>query len=1021
MPQNNRPGTSRIRLTEAINKLSQYFGLYTTQDLAGQIALTQIQGLDTNSSFTLPPPPPEVTRLIELLIDTSSGARTTRDLIRQLNQTMTEAQNSNNTGNGGTGSSVVERVNQLVSIYYGAGDTSNNQNADASAPVLKGSTNRPEHEIARIIGSTDTVNSNINNPNRYTSPGLGVILQNHIRVSPANKNVNACTIFLNGIPPLEMARSVPYLDIQFQFGRPPTDTNNRVQNASLEKFLFGATIAAPNEGTNGNRSITRLILDANTISGSNPSGDAQTYSTAGMELFTSPITLVNADEIDDPLLRSTPVLDKFRPFMTFKNLSIEVIPTTGIMCFKTAQMEFVLHDRSRLAEIADFIRPDLYSNTEILIEYGWNHPDPPGAKNYYADLINGMRCREKYGIVNVSFAMDELGQMNVNLHLAMRGATDMNTETIATDENGVGPILRQVADLSRTIGELRRRVFQQGAPGAREVRGIQILDAASDSGGQLLLTDELRNALRDFRRAMSNIQPQNPNVSNLLGALDRIYGPAQQNGAGGQIATLRSTVRNNIARKLARLSNNNDPFKPTTIGNPNIRQGRQMGRRIATGNDGSADLPGIPASCSLAKLLLLFIGEPLARTGKFDDVQLIFYPMNLYAGFASSLNIGQFLVDTRYFTQQYQQYRMQNASRAANVSLRDFLVFVAETIIDDPAAASYGLQDQRGAFYRNVRDNSTGNITTQTATNIPDSVALQTRIETLLHNRTPDGSFRLPQIDFYIECLPQTREAATDGESTDGSDSSSILRVHIFDRQVTSYDTQGALLQSNRDEELRTIGSLPVRSDGNPGVVQSQEESAMTVLAAAEQAQLIEQVPDTKPAIYRIRGGPRQLKDFLMKTSPYIIYGAAGTAVQTAGVSTIQDSQLSTVNLLRSFQGGPLEPNGENPGGMPLQVIPAEMGMQSWGCPLLEFAQQYFVDFQTGTTLDNYYTITGLSHKFEPGNFTTGIKFSFSDAYGKYSSLIDKIHSASDMLRSIQNDQNNSGTGQGNNTNSGQT
>src|SRR5574337_751512 len=539
LSNSNRPSTTRIHLNEAVNKLSRFFGLYTAKDLAGRIALQEIQGLSNNSSFGLAPPSPEVTKLIELMIDTSTGAHTTRDLVRLLNEAMSEAQQGqgSNTANSSQGGSITTRVNDLIQIFYGEGDDNGNQNTSSDSTVLKGSANRRAHAIKTILGSSNSINSNINNPNRNNSPGLSVILQNHIRVTPAQKNVNACTIFLNSIPNIEMARCVPFVDVQFQFGRPPTDINNRVQNASLEKFLFGATVApgTTQNGSPGARSITRLMLDANVVTGSNPDGNDQSYSTAGIELFTTPITLVNANEIDDPQVRSAPVLDKFRPFLTFKDLTIDVAPTTGIMCFKTAQMGFVLHDRSRLSEIADFVRPDLYSNTEILIEYGWSHPDPQEANNYYANLINGMRCKEKYGIVNVSFSMDELGQINVNLRLAMRGRTDMNTENIATDENGVGPILRQVESLSRTVGELRRRVFQQGAPGAREVRGIQILDAASDAGGQILLTDDLRNALRDFRAAMQGTSTQNPNVSSLLSALNNIYGPRTQNGAGGQL------------------------------------------------------------------------------------------------------------------------------------------------------------------------------------------------------------------------------------------------------------------------------------------------------------------------------------------------------------------------------------------------------------------------------------------------------------------------------------------------------
>ena len=48
---------------------------------------------------------------------------------------------------------------------------------------------------------------------------------------------------------------------------------------------------------------------------------------------------------------------------------------------------------------------------------------------------------------------------------------------------------------------------------------------------------------------------------------------------------------------------------------------------------------------SFAKLLLHFVAEPLANTLKFDEVQLIFYPINEYAMWARKLNVGQYPVN----------------------------------------------------------------------------------------------------------------------------------------------------------------------------------------------------------------------------------------------------------------------------------------------------------------------------------------------------------------------------------------
>ena len=42
---------------------------------------------------------------------------------------------------------------------------------------------------------------------------------------------------------------------------------------------------------------------------------------------------------------------------------------------------------------------------------------------------------------------------------------------------------------------------------------------------------------------------------------------------------------------------------------------------------------------------------------------------------------------------------------------------------------------------------------------------------------------------------------------------------------------------------------------------------------------------------------------------------------------------------------------------------------------MFNFGQQFFIDFQTGTTVDDIYAVNGVSHKFTQGSYVTSIKF----------------------------------------------
>jgi hypothetical protein len=64
--------------------------------------------------------------------------------------------------------------------------------------------------------------------------------------------------------------------------------------------------------------------------------------------------------------------------------------------------------------------------------------------------------------------------------------------------------------------------------------------------------------------------------------------------------------------------------------------------------------------------------------------------------------------------------------------------------------------------------------------------------------------------------------------------------------------------------------------------------------------------------------------------------------------------------------------------------------------------QQFFVDLGTGTTLDNLYNVIGITHKFDPGKFSTEVKFGFSDAYGKFEGSQAIVNEADAIVSAIE-------------------
>lgn len=998
---------NKVAFAQTVAGLSTYYGLTTPQDTTEIFALRSVQGFTNLLPNQQIRPSQAVSRIVDDVINTTGGAFTTAQTARRIFRFL---EGSNNvTANNGISEGTRATISRTIKIFCATNTADQGNNTGQIDP-----NDFYQPLIGPVIGQESgqgIINRNPKNPTKL-EPTLSAFQINSVLALPTSKNTNGICLYLNGVPSLELARSVPYLDIKFLFGRDPYRiSDGRLQTNSLLRAIEGAI------SVNGNR-VLQTLAEANTVSGSAEGSRSQlgVTSVAGMEMFLQPQLLVNGNEFFNPQTRAVPVLDPFRPLLTFKDFSVEVAQAAGMASYKTAKLGFVLHDRSRMTEVAEFLKPDLYGATELLIEYGWSHPDAAYGngtnvimENPYGVLINGMRVKEKYGIRNIQAAFDDSGQVGITLDLFMKGADELRSVQIASAETGTTEIIREIENLSSLIHAYERRLTPTNSTQVRspEIRGSQILQNASDYQSHIQLSQEILSNLREFRQSLQrtrNVDRQRV-VTPLLNALDNLYrnrtSPSRtSDSSGGAVARLSTTTQRSIEEKMRRIATpNNDPFLPTNLerGTRESRLGR-LRRTNGSTNTNTAvrqaniDLTNMASHVSLGKLLLNFVGIPLCLTNKFDDVQFLFYPFNAYAGKANSLNISQFIVDTAFFIRQYTRLRTESVSRSANLSLAEFLSFLTSTILDDNGAESYGIWS---AFER-VFDASTGIESVQGRGN---QVEFQQRMENILRNQTPDGTFKMPQIDFFLETLPgKNTEEAGDGVLGTNLERS-ILRIHVYDKQCTQYEAQSSILGSSRDSILCSIGSVPqtATSLGNNDVLETHRANFVAVRQLA--GNLVEEVGQGTGQ-YRVTGGAQRIKEFVMATMPYIVYGMNGTAIRgNASLQSQQDSALSTINMLRSLRNDPLEPNGEQPGGIPLSIIPAQLSFNTYGCPLIDFAQQFFIDFQTGTSWDNIYGVVGLSHKLTPGDFVTEIKFAPLDAYGKYRSMIEQINFFSQRLR----------------------
>ena len=143
-----------------------------------------------------------------------------------------------------------------------------------------------------------------------------------------------------------------------------------------------------------------------------------------------------------------------------------------------------------------------------------------------------------------------------------------------------------------------------------------------------------------------------------------------------------------------------------------------------------------------------------------------------------------------------------------------------------------------------------------------------------------------------------------------------------------------------------------------------------------------------------------RVKDFFMKSMPSIIYGSSNSAVISADVSSMNNPKLASINMMRSGMGVGEGPQGVRDAGLPLQTAPVSLSLTTYGCPLISFGQQFFVDFGTGTTIDNVFVVSGITHSLSAGKFETKLKMTQIDAFGKYIAMFGAVKNALTALNS---------------------
>ena len=378
-----------------------------------------------------------------------------------------------------------------------------------------------------------------------------VIMSRSPFIHPSKRNTNDIDLFINAMPPLFLSKMSPYLDVEFQVSK--SIDSMRVDSPSQLRFLMGA------RDVNDLSTSDKILNNCTHVRAKD--GSAMQY--AGMELFTSPQTLVNMSHLTSGRDRYVDVLDPFRPFASLENFTIEVTPAVGTFCYKKAKASIKIHDRSRLSEFSELINPRGYKDVTLWVTYGWIVANSDSDDEYSTFVNEKMLMREAYGIVNTSFTLDQAGQTVISLELWTKGAQQLHTTSIDVADSSTTQIMKKLKDIGEEITRYRSMTLKDPPTGLGvDMRIYQLLD--SSQAGEFPKFDAKDiDTINSLQKSLSSTRGvDNVALNKLISLLKDYYKSSDKKHLDYQ-EQVTSTVTNSVNVKFEECFKGADTFIPT--------------------------------------------------------------------------------------------------------------------------------------------------------------------------------------------------------------------------------------------------------------------------------------------------------------------------------------------------------------------------------------------------------------------------------------------------------------------------
>ena len=662
-------------------------------------------------------------------------------------------------------------------------------------------------------------------PNALTDPHLSAIQINHVQVHPANSRNTAGSIFFNSIPTTEMSQCSPFIKLSFTsdyeaakgmtlfgFSQDPSSTSTipwfEAGDINWDSFRVNRDYRDLGAEISGETTLSGL----GKLTGEEDSvvniESANSYG-SGIELFQAPQVLNNLGNSGGDYNTQ---LNPAAPIASLQSLSIDI---TGLglsaLSNKTAALEIILHDRSAMRFLSPLIGASTFAGTGVTIEIGWMHPQATAASdgNVYANFLNSIRTKSDFNIQVAETSLMSDGQVRVGLKLASRGVSDLS---IIPAGSGIDYIPASILSpfFTRLLKSITNKALEAKGDGTDQ-ESNQLIDVNNGfsaigsfkSASDLIEIKPYRDLLQLFKDSAEATKENQAAYSELIqNASIRIITKLLETKNEVDSNTRYATLAKGLRSKQSMLQyrdvfsdgeNNNTPLtkqaSEQAAASGDVATSPNALSENATNNTGST-MP------TLGAVIMTYVGRPIQAVGKFDEVQIIFYPFNTLAAAMHNVNMAEFTLEG------FDDFIGDIVASHPSISCKAFLEKLFSSKYPggpaNPAHPNYGLSD----YYKSVKNDITADMSDEEKKSIIAGRGERKKdaLEIVYDGTDKPCQFEIPDLSVYMESVP--------GQIKDGDKTvdTKILRVHIFDAKGGVKDSV-ALLQQVQSGPTLTIAS----------------------------------------------------------------------------------------------------------------------------------------------------------------------------------------------------------------------